>query len=63
MAMIAKKAPQAPKYAINIEAVVDSIALFQTKIALENPDLFLVALAVISVHSIKVIVCFFLVCY
>lgn len=57
MVVTAKKAP---KYITNIEAVVNSIALIQTKIALENPDLFLMALAIVSVHSIEVIVYFFL---
>lgn len=53
-----KKPPKLPKYTINIEAAIDFIAVVQTKITLENPDLFLVALAVISVYSIKVIVYF-----
>lgn len=53
-----KKPPEVPKDTNNIEAAIDFIAVVQTKITLENPDLFLVALAVISVYSRKVIVCF-----
>lgn len=55
-----KSAPKTPEYTINIEAVKTPLHQFK-QIALENPDLFLVALTVISVHSIKIILWFFLI--
>lgn len=54
-----------PNPLIDIEAVVDFIAVLQSKVAIKKipTDFLLVAFAVILVYSTKVIVCFFSVCY